>query len=229
MRSLLLDLHRRLLDAYGPQQWWPGDQDPFVVVIGAILTQSTAWSNVERALAGLRAAGLVSLRAILAAPEERLAAAIRPSGYFNVKARRLRGFAGALEERFEGDLERLFALPVAELRAALLDIDGIGPETADDIVLYAARKPVFVVDAYTRRVMSRLGITPDSGSYGRWQAVFMDHLPPEVSLFNEYHALLVRHAKSICRKTPLCGQCPLLAICPTGQAMVADKAQPVNG
>lgn len=227
MQSRLVDLYRRLFDAYGPQRWWPGDQEPFVVVVGAILTQSTAWANVERALAGLRAEGLLSPRAILAAPEERLAAAIRSSGYFRVKARRLKAFARVLEERSEGSLERLFALPAAELRAALLEIDGVGPETADDIILYAARKPVFVIDAYTRRVMSRLEVRPASDSYERWQALFMDNLPHDAALFNEYHALLVRHAKSVCRKTPLCGRCALLPVCPTGRAAAGGVS--VNG
>lgn len=228
MRSRLLDLYERLLSAYGPQHWWPGDQEPFVVVLGAILTQSTSWANVERALAGLRAGGLLSPRAILTAPEETLAAAIRSSGYFRVKARRLRAFARVLEERFGGSLERLFALPAAELRAALLGIDGVGPETADDVILYAAREPVFVIDAYTRRVMSRLGVRPVSDSYERWQALFMDNLPRDATLFNEYHALLVRHAKSICRKTPLCGRCALLPTCPTGRTLVGGDIS-VNG
>ncbi|MDI6857951.1 MAG: hypothetical protein QME71_06515 [Dehalococcoidia bacterium] len=228
MQYPLLDLYKRLLAAYGPQHWWPGDQEPFVVVVGAILTQSTAWANVERALAGLRAERLLSPQAILTAPEERLAAAIRSSGYFRVKARRLQAFARVLEERFEGSLERLFALPVEKLRGALLEIDGVGPETADDIILYAARKPVFVVDAYTRRVMSRLGVRPASDSYERWQALFMDNLPHDAALFNEYHALLVRHAKSVCRRTPRCGRCALLAVCPTGQAMVGGEVS-VNG
>jgi endonuclease-3 related protein len=224
VQSRLLDLYRRLLDAHGPQRWWPGDRDPFVVVVGAILTQSTSWANVEWALAGLRGEGLLSPRAILTAPEERLTAAVRPSGYFNVKAQRLRGFARALEERFEGDLERLFALPLAALRSALLDIDGIGPETADDIILYAAHRPVFVIDAYTRRILSRLGLRPDADSYDRWQALFMDSLPHDTALFNEYHALLVRHGKSTCRKTPLCERCALLMVCPTGNRSPAGNA-----
>jgi len=145
-----------------------------------------------------------------------------------VKARRLRAFARVLEERFEGSLERLFALPAEELRAALLEVDGVGPETADDIILYAARKPIFVIDAYTRRVMSRLGVRPASDSYERWQSLFMDSLPHDAALFNEYHALLVRHGKSVCRKTPLCGRCALMAVCPTGRTVVRGEVS-VNG
>ena len=218
MKARLLSLYRTLFDAYGPQGWWPGDQDPFVVVVGAILTQTTAWANVERALANLREAGLLTPAALLAAPEEELAGVVRPAGYFNAKARKLKAFVETLYARFDGDLERLFALPLAELREALLAVHGIGPETADDIILYAARKPVFVIDAYTRRILSRLGLRPASDDYAGWQALFMDALPPDVALFNEYHALLVRHAKVSCRKLPLCAGCVLLASCPTGQA-----------
>ena len=218
MKSRLLSFYQTLFDAYGPQGWWPGDQDPFVVVVGAILTQTTAWANVERALANLREASLLTPAALLAAPEEELAGVIRPAGYFNAKARKLKVFVETLYARFDGDLERLFALPLAELREALLAVHGIGPETADDIILYAARKPVFVIDAYTRRILSRLGLRPASDDYAGWQALFMDALPPDVALFNEYHALLVRHAKVSCRKLPLCARCVLLASCPTGQA-----------
>jgi len=218
MKARLLELYQTLFDAYGPQRWWPGDQDPFVVVVGAILTQTTAWANVERALANLREADLLSAGALLSAPEEELARVIRPAGYYNAKARRLKLFVEMLHERFDGRLERLFALPVAELRQALLATHGIGPETADDIILYAARKPVFVIDAYTRRILSRLGLRPARDDYAGWQALFMDALPPDVALFNEYHALLVRHAKVACRKVPLCGDCPLVPSCPTGQA-----------
>jgi len=218
MKARLVELYRTLFDAYGPQGWWPGDQDPFVVVVGAILTQTTAWANVERALANLREAGLLSPAALLAVPEGELARVIRPAGYFNAKARKLKAFVETLCDRFDGRLERLFALPVAELRHALLAVHGIGPETADDIILYAARRPVFVIDAYTRRVFSRLGLRPAREDYAEWQALFMEALAPDVALFNEYHALLVRHAKVACRKQPLCGGCPLLASCPTGEA-----------
>jgi endonuclease-3 related protein len=225
MKARLLELYEPLFAAYGPQGWWPGDQDPFVVVAGAILTQTTAWANVERALANLRECGFLSSEALLAAPEEEIARVIHPAGYFNAKARKLKAFAETLHARFDDRMERLFALPVAELREALLAVHGIGPETADDIILYAARKPVFVVDAYTRRILARLGIRPRKDDYAGWQALFMDALPPDVALFNEYHALLVRHAKVSCRKMPLCGGCVLLARCPMGRAGL--QASPV--
>jgi len=216
MKEHLLDIYRRLLDFYGPQHWWPGDGAPFVVIVGAILTQSAAWRNVEQALDRLRAAAALSPDAILALPEDELASLIRPSGYFRMKARKLRAFATMLRERFDGDPARLLALDIDELRTALLDTYGIGPETADDIVLYAAHKPGFIVDAYTRRIFDRLGIRPAVDSYDAWRRLFMDALPADVALFNEYHALIVRHGKLTCRKTPLCPVCPLLSICPTG-------------
>jgi len=224
MKERLLEVHDRLLAAYGPQRWWPGDEDPFVVVVGAILTQTSAWANVERALSNLREAGLLSPAAIHAAPEEELAALVHPAGYFNAKARRLKAFVEMLYERFEGRLEGLLSLPADELRRVLLATHGIGPETADDIILYAAGRPVFVIDAYTRRILSRLGLRPGSEDYDGWQVLFMDVLPPDVALFNEYHALLVRHAKETCRKSPLCGGCVLLASCPTGQARLQASA-----
>jgi endonuclease-3 related protein len=218
----LLEIYRCLLDSYGPQHWWPDDDDPFVVVVGAILTQSAAWKNVEAALARLREADLLSTDALLEASDEELERAVRPSGYFRMKARKLKAFAMMLAERFDGRLEGLFALPVEEMRAALLATYGIGPETADDIVLYGARKPAFVVDAYTRRIFDRLGIRPASDTYDAWRCLFVDSLPQDTALFNEYHALIVRHAKVVCRKERLCPGCPLLGVCPAGQPRLAE-------
>ncbi len=218
MRERLLEIYRRLCDFYGPQHWWPGDEDAFTVVVGAILTQSAAWKNVEAALARLDEAGLLSVDALVRAPDEELERAVRPSGYFRMKARKLKAFAAMLAERFDGRLEGLFALPVEEMRSVLLATYGIGPETADDIVLYAARRPAFVVDTYTRRIFDRLGIRPTSDTYDAWRRFFMDALPQDAAIFNEYHALIVRHAKELCRKEPLCSGCPLLDVCRTGQS-----------
>ena len=226
MRERLLDVYRRLLAFYGPQYWWPAGDEPFVVVVGAILTQSAAWKNVEAALARLREARLLSIEALLRASDEDLEAAVRPSGYFRMKARKLKAFAAMLAERFDGRLEGLFALPVEEMRAALLATYGIGPETADDVILYAAHEPAFVVDAYTRRIFDRLGVRPDVGTYDRWRSLFTDALPQETALFNEYHALIVRHAKVTCRKEPLCPGCPLLEVCPTGQSRLQAAEAP---
>jgi endonuclease III related protein len=216
----LAEIYDRLYAAYGPQHWWPGDS-PFEIIAGAILTQSAAWSNVERALANLKAAGALSPEGIAALPEDQLAELVRPSGYYNAKARKLNAFVELLDACAGGDLERLLALPAAELRALLLATHGIGPETADSILLYAAGRPVFVIDAYTRRIASRLGAAPQVDSYEGWQRLFGESLPPHAEMYNEYHALIVRHGKEVCRKRPLCGSCPLSATCPTGIAAVA--------
>ena len=214
-KDRLIDVYDRLYAAYGPQGWWPGET-PFEIIAGAILTQSAAWTNVERAIANLKAAGALSPEGLRAIGEADLAALIRPSGYFNAKARKLKAFIALLDKSFGGDLQRLLATPAAELRQLLLATHGIGPETADSIVLYAAARPSFVVDAYTRRICSRLGIAPEAATYDGWRGLFMRALPPEAALFNEYHALLVRLGKEVCRKTPRCEACPLRAICPTG-------------
>lgn len=209
-------LYERLYEAYGPQRWWPGD-GPFEVIVGAILTQSAAWTNVEKALANLKAAGVLSPEGIARTRERELGELLRPSGYYNAKARKLKAFVTLLEERFGGDLGRLLATPLEELRPLLLATHGIGPETADSILLYAAERPVFVIDAYTRRVFSRLGVEPRSDAYDGWQRLFDEALPSDATMFNEYHALIVRLAKEHCRKTPVCRGCPLLDACPTGR------------
>lgn len=203
--------------AYGPQRWWPGET-PLEIIVGAILTQSAAWTNVEKALSNLTGAGAMSLEGLRTLAEGQLAALIRPSGYFNAKARKLKAFVALLDDRYGGDLDRMLASPVDGLRAALLASHGIGPETADSILLYAAGRPLFVIDAYTRRTFSRLGLRPESDSYHGWQRLFMEALPPDSPLLNEYHALIVRHGKEICRKRPLCARCLLAAICPVASA-----------
>jgi len=208
----LLDIYRRLYAAYGRQHWWPADS-PFEVVVGAILTQSTAWVNVEKAIQNLRAAGILSPEGLLRVDPAELARLIHPAGYYNAKAHKLKAFLEMLFDRHGGRLDALFALPLPELRQELLATHGIGQETADSIILYAAEKPSFVIDAYTRRVFSRLGLAPASDSYASWQALFSQALPPDVRLFNEYHALIDRHAKTVCRKAPFCGQCCLGDVC----------------
>ena len=215
-RDVLLDIYRRLHAAYGPQEWWPGGS-PFEVVVGAILTQAAAWTNVEKAIDNLNAAGVLSPRGILETPVEDLARLVYPAGYYNAKARKLRAFVEMLFERHGGVLDRLFALPLLELRRGLLATHGIGPETADAVILYAAGRPCFVIDTYTRRVFGRLGVAPAKDDYGSWQGMFEEALPPDVPLFNEYHALIDHHAKTFCRKEPLCEQCFLREVCPTGR------------
>lgn len=211
----LLAVYHRLLGQYGAQHWWPA-KEPFEVVVGAILTQSAAWTNVEKAIANLRGAGAMSPAALLSLPSERLAGLIRPSGYFNAKTRKLKAFARHLHFCYGGDLDRLFALDTVRLRCELLSIHGIGEETADSIILYAAGKPAFVIDAYTRRIVRRLGLGPDGERYGAFQALFAENLPEDERLFNEYHALLVRHGKEACRKTPRCSACCLRDVCHHG-------------
>lgn len=208
----LLEVYGRLYAAYGPQHWWPGDS-PFEVVVGAILTQSSAWVNVEKAIENLKAAGILSPEGLLKVGLDELARLIHPAGYYNAKARKLKAFLEMLFDRHGGDLDALFALPLPQLRQELLATHGIGQETADSIILYAAEKPSFVIDAYTRRVFPCLGLEPASDDYASWQAMFSEALPPDVQLFNEYHALIDRHAKTVCRKAPLCPQCCLREVC----------------
>lgn len=208
-------VYDRLLDNYGPQYWWPAE-GPFEMMVGAILTQSTAWANVERAVANLKAAGALSPSALRELPLAELAALIRPSGYYNAKARKLRALADWLGDSFADELARLFAVPSATLRRWLLSVYGIGEETADSIMLYAVGKPVFVIDAYPRRIVDRLGLKPAARSYAAYQALFMDNFPPDRESFGEYHALLVRLAKDVCRRRPRCADCCLGDICRAG-------------
>jgi endonuclease III related protein len=208
IEKILRDIYRRLLERYGPQHWWPA-REPFEVITGAILTQSTAWTNVEKAIANLKAAGKLSSEALRQMSEAELAKLIHPCGYYNVKAGRLKAFVDRLGEKYEDNLERLFGVDTEELRKELLDIYGIGEETADSIMLYAGNKPVFVIDAYTRRIMDRMGLTPSNHSYAGYQRIFTENLAADTRLFNEYHAMLVCHAKEVCRKRPLCQSCCL--------------------
>ncbi len=212
-------IYDRLLAAYGPRHWWPGD-GPFEVIAGAILTQNASWRNVTQALSRMRESGIWSFEAIHATSVDELAAVVRPSGYFNQKARKLKGFAAFVVEEFNGSLSALLDLQVDELRTRLLGLWGIGEETADDIILYAAEKPSFVIDTYTKRIVDRLGWRVNGRGYGDYQALFTRSLPPEASLYNEYHALLDYHGHTTCRREPLCQGCCLLELCPTGAARV---------
>ena len=208
-------VYRSLFARFGSQHWWPGDS-PFEVMVGAILTQNTAWTNVEKAIANLRANEALSAEAIAAAPLPQLAEWLRPSGYFNVKAERLQTFCRWLLE--PGRLQQLEQLPTQELRHALLSVKGVGPETADDMVLYAFERPVFVIDAYTRRLFSRLGLISGAEGYETLRALVEDAFgrsAEQVALFNEFHALIVVHAKDFCRKRPQCKGCPLGRRCPS--------------
>lgn len=208
----LRHIYARLWRHYGPQGWWPA-RTAFEVVVGAILTQNTSWSNVEKALLRLRRAGLMSYSSMSRCSVRRLSRVIRPAGSFNVKAARLRSFLTALMVRHRGSLRRLLAAPIATARQELLLINGVGPETADCILLYAGGRRSFVVDAYTRRILSRIGMIDGDErreSYGSIRALCMRRLPRSAKIYNEFHALLVRLAKEHCRKTkPRCSTCPL--------------------
>jgi endonuclease-3 related protein len=205
-------IYQRLMERYGPQYWWPA-KEPFEMMVGAILTQATAWKNVAKAIESLKKAGAFSPAALRQLPHQELARLIYACGYYNAKARRLKALAEWLGENYHDNLEELFASEVPRLRQELLGIYGVGEETADAIILYAAGKPSFVIDAYTRRIISRLGLAPDGSSYTTYQYLFMSSLSADAALFNEYHALLVRLGKEACRKKPLCDQCCLRDMC----------------
>jgi len=221
-RERLLEIFQRLHDAYGPQAWWPAD-DPLEVIVGAILTQRTTWTNAERAIARMRDTKMLSVAALHDATERTISRAIRPSGCYREKAKKLKAFAAWIVDRHGGTLGRALDLPTAELRRELLEIHGIGPETADAILLYAAARPSFVVDAYTRRLFERLGWLAGGEAYEEIRCDLMDALPVDVPLFNEFHALLVRHAKAHCRATPNCHGCPLAEICPSSSPPGRDS------
>lgn len=209
----LTEIFSHLSKHYGPTHWWPGDS-PFEIAVGAVLTQNTAWTNVEKAITNLKHEKLLSPHAILECPNGRLESALKPSGYFRIKASRLRSFCVYLMERYKGSMKRMAEQPLELLRPELLDVHGIGPETADDILLYACEKPVFVVDAYTRRIFSRHGLIPENIPYEPLRAFFENHLKPDIHMFKEYHGLIVWTGKDFCRRNPKCETCPMGAIQP---------------
>jgi endonuclease III related protein len=212
------DLHvafDKLFAAYGPQGWWPGET-PFEVAVGAILTQNTAWTNVEKAIKNLKDVDALRSSVLHAMQSEELAELIRPAGYYRLKAGRLKNFVRRIEEDFGGDFESMFSLPIHALREVLLGISGIGPETADSILLYAAKLPIFVVDNYTARIAKRHGWVDFEADYHQLQEALQGALEENVDRFNEYHALLVRVAKSHCKTRPICDGCPLECLLPAG-------------
>ena len=203
-----------LLSVHGAQHWWPGDT-PFEIMVGAVLTQNTAWTNVEKAIANLVKHDKLSAAAIVAARKDHLANWLRPSGYFNVKAERLKNFCRWYVEA--GGFNALSKLDTDTLRDSLLSVNGVGPETADDILLYAFDRPVFVIDAYTRRLFSRLGLIVGDEAYDDLRLACEDRLGADAGLYNEFHALIVLHAKMVCRVRPCCGDCMLRVNCPAGR------------
>ncbi|MFO7987367.1 MAG: endonuclease III domain-containing protein [Desulfatiglandaceae bacterium] len=204
----LREMFHLLKTRFGPQQWWPADT-PLEVMVGAVLTQNTNWKNVEKAILNLKKKDLLSLERLYGLAPEALAHEIRPAGYYNIKARRLKNLIGFVMEQYAGDLEALRKARTQTLRQDLLSVNGVGPETADSILLYALDRPVFVVDAYTHRILSRHAMADQEETYHELQQLFMMHLPDDSSLYNEFHALIVQAGKHYCRRTPLCERCPL--------------------
>lgn len=213
LKEKLLFVCNCLAEYFGPLHWWPADT-PFEVVIGAFLTQNTAWRNVEQAIAALKQVVPLTPQALVDLQPERLEALIRPAGFFRQKAQRLQLFSAYLLERHQGDLGAMLGGVLPQVRQTLLSLKGVGPETADAILLYAGQRPSFVVDAYTRRLLKRFGILQGDEGYEQIRNLFMDNLPHQVDLFNEYHALIVEQCKTFCRKRPLCESCPLKPQCP---------------
>lgn len=210
-RAKIRTIYRILFKAFGPQHWWPGDT-PFEVAVGAILTQNTNWGNVEKAIHNLKAVHVLSAKKIHEMPVNTLAAFIRPAGYFNIKAKRLKSFIHFLCEEYGGSMERMEKEDARILREKLLSVHGIGPETADSILLYALKKPIFVIDAYTKRILSSHGIIGHDEPYSDFQELFHLSLKRDVRLYNEYHALFVATGKFFCKPKPLCAECPLLSL-----------------
>jgi endonuclease-3 related protein len=204
----LLAIYKTLNAHFGDLNWWPGNS-PFEVIVGAILTQNTAWGNVEKAIARLKSKELLHPAGILEIDDQTLADLIRPAGYYNIKTQRLKSFIRFLYNGYDGDLDNMFAEDLWPLRAKLLAVKGIGEETADSILLYAGEKPIFVVDAYTRRILQRHDKIRSDATYKEIQNLFMTNLPHSVPLYNQYHALFVNTGKHFCTKNPRCEGCPL--------------------
>jgi endonuclease-3 related protein len=229
-KKRLLRIGETLERFFGDLHWWPGET-PFEVAVGAILTQNTNWANVEKAIGRLKAKGVLEPGALRGLDDETLADLIRPSGYFRVKAKRLKAFLDVLCGDFGGDLEQMLSGDLMQARQRLLGISGIGEETADSILLYAGGRPVFVIDAYTRRILARHGIIDGKPAYGELQRLFMTCLPRDAGLYNRYHALIVETGKRYCRKEPRCEACPLRGIAgrdgggKTGQAPAEPAAR----
>jgi len=206
------EAYRLLYDHFGPQDWWPGDT-PFEIMVGAILTQNTNWSNVQKAINNLKSENLLNYQSLSQLSSDEIAQWIRPAGYYNLKARRLRNFLDMVANIYQGELDLFIEDDLNRTRDNLLAVNGIGPETADSILLYACGHPIFVIDLYTHRVFSRHNLVMEETDYATMQNIFMDHLLLDLQLYNEFHALIVRVAKAYCKKTkPLCEKCPLYGL-----------------
>lgn len=209
MNNLFIEAYQRLYDHFGPQFWWPAEE-PFEVMVGAVLVQNTNWSNAQKAIDNLRANELLDYDRLSLLSDLEIAGYIRSSGYYNLKSKRLKNLLNMIENQYGGDFNSFLTDDVWEAREKLLGVKGVGPETADSILLYCCGYPVFVVDAYTHRVFSRHNMVDEETDYHAMQDVFVASLPQDRELFNEFHALIVTVAARYCKKTkPLCGKCPL--------------------
>lgn len=212
MKKIYLEVYNILADYFGPQHWWPAES-PFEVLVGAILTQNTNWKNVKKAIEALKQQGVLSYGALSALSSSEIGPLIKSSGYYNLKAKRLKNLLDMIAERYDGDFELFLNDSLSSARDNLLSVKGVGAETADSILLYACEHPVFVIDKYTHRVFSRHNLVDEESDYLSLQNVFVANLPEDVQMFNEYHALIVRVASTYCKKTkPLCEECPLQGI-----------------
>jgi endonuclease-3 related protein len=203
-----MEMYDLMLNHFGQQHWWPAE-DALEMMVGAVLTQNTSWSNVEKAITGLKKRSILNIKSLHGISVPELAEGIRPAGYFNIKAARLKNLIRFIFERYDGDISMLLMERTDVLREGLLSIRGVGPETADSILLYAVGRPIFVIDSYTHRILNRHGLSDDQASYHELQELFMDNLAEDTGLFNEFHALIVRIGKQYCRRKPLCSSCPL--------------------
>ena len=211
--QVLMEMYNLLYSALGPQNWWPAETE-FEMMVGAILTQNTNWNNVEKAILNLKEKALLSIRELSQIPESILAEYIRPAGYYNLKVKRLKNLIKFIENRYNGDINKLFNLDIEVIRKELLSVKGIGLETADSIVLYGAGRPLFVVDTYTHRILTRHGLIEEEAGYNDLQLFFMDNLSHDVELYKEFHALIVKTGKDFCRREPRCSECPLEDLAP---------------
>ena len=204
----LMEIYNLLLSSFGPQNWWPAETK-LEMMVGAILTQNTSWINVEKAILNLKEKSLFSIQKLSQIPASMLAEYIRPAGYYNLKVKRLKNLITFIVDRYNGDISNLFSLNTEAIREKLLTVKGIGLETADSIVLYGAERPIFVVDTYTHRILTRHGLIEEDAGYNDVQSFFMDNLSHDVELYKEFHALIVKTGKDFCRRKPRCSKCPL--------------------
>ncbi|MCK4245142.1 MAG: endonuclease III domain-containing protein [Candidatus Omnitrophica bacterium] len=213
MKHSLITIYKSLYNAFGPQHWWPA-RTKFEIIVGAILTQQTTWKNVEKAIKNLRKNRLLTIKSLADSPLRKIEESIRPAGYYREKSKRLKEISTYLLKHYQGGLKGLFKKDIKSLREELLNLRGIGEETADSILLYAGGKRIFVIDAYTKRIFLRLGLLP-AGDYDKIRMFFEDNLPRDIKIYEEFHALLVKLGKEFCKKKPLCKSCPLFkGLCP---------------